>query len=113
MVENIVNDDLGRWILKQHEEARCEYPLTQTLKGTYRSRTIDRTFVDENGVRWVIDYKTGEHLGANLENFFNEETERYRPQLDQYAAFIKENGETRPIKKALYYPMHRKLIVVN
>ena len=31
---------------------------------------IDRTFIDEAGVRWIIDYKTSDHEGSDLENFF-------------------------------------------
>ena len=73
MLRNILDHDTGRWILKSHRDARCEYSLTQMKNDIYRSRIIDRTFIDENDVRWIIDYKTGEHMGANLENFFNNE----------------------------------------
>ena len=34
---------------------------------------IDRTFVDENNYRWIIDYKTGQHIGSDLEIFFKNE----------------------------------------
>jgi len=77
----------------------------------YQSRIIDRTFIDENDVRWIIDYKTGEHMGANLEIFFNNERDRYHNQLNQYENLFKQLGETRSIKKALYYPMHKELLV--
>ncbi|KMP11679.1 hypothetical protein UR09_02775 [Candidatus Nitromaritima sp. SCGC AAA799-A02] len=113
MIRNILDHDRGRWILHSHAEARCEYPLTQIKNNTYQSRVIDRTFVDEDGVRWVIDYKTGEHLGSDLQKFFDAEKKRYRGQLEQYETLLIKNGETRPIKKALYYPMHRKLLVLK
>jgi ATP-dependent exoDNAse (exonuclease V) beta subunit len=111
MLRNILDHDTGRWILQSHRDARCEYSLTQRKNDIYQSRIIDRTFIDENEVRWIIDYKTGGHLGANLETFFNNERDRYQNQLNQYENLFKQLGETRSIKKALYYPMHKELLV--
>ena len=111
MLRNILGHDTGRWILESHRDARCEYSLTQMKNDIYRSRIIDRTFIDENDVRWIIDYKTGGHMGTNLETFFNNERDRYHNQLNQYENLFKQLGETRPIKKALYYPMHKELLV--
>ena len=111
MLRNILGHDIGRWILEAHKDARCEYSLTQMKNNIFQSRTIDRTFIDEKNVRWIIDYKTGEHMGANLEDFFKNEKERYHNQLSQYEKLFKQLEETRPIKKALYYPMHKELLV--
>ena len=60
----------------------------------------------------IIDYKTGEHQGANLDHYFAEEKKRYKSQLDQYEELLKLKGETRPIKKALYYPLHKRLVTI-
>jgi ATP-dependent exoDNAse (exonuclease V) beta subunit len=111
MLRNILGHDTGRWILESHRDARCEYSLTQMKNNIYQSRIIDRTFVDKNNVRWIIDYKTGTHMGANLETFFSHERERYHNQLNQYENLFRQLGETRSIKKALYYPMHKELLV--
>ena len=46
---------------------------------------LDRTFVEGN-VRWIIDYKTGQHEGGDIDSFLASEVERYRPQLERYAA---------------------------
>ncbi|MFQ5449102.1 MAG: UvrD-helicase domain-containing protein [Nitrospinaceae bacterium] len=108
-LRNILQDETGRWILGHHEEAHSEYPLTGFINGRYVNKILDRTFVDQ-GIRWIIDYKTGQHLGSGLERFFEDETERYRPQLDQYQELLELKGESRPIKKALYYPLHLRLI---
>ena len=64
-------------------------------------------------MRWIIDYKTGQHMGADLEVFFKNEKNRYRPQLNQYENLFKLSGETRVIKKALYYPMHKELLLIE
>ena len=111
MLSNILNHPEGRWILESHKDARCEYSLSQIKNNIYQSRIIDRTFVDENNSRWIIDYKTGEHMGANLEKFLKNEKERYFNQLTQYEKLFKQLGEQRLIKKALYYPMHKELLV--
>jgi len=113
MLRNILSHDKGRWILKSHKDARCEYPLTQIKNNTYQSRMIDRTFIDGNNIRWIIDYKTGQHMGSNLEVFFKNEKDRYQDQLNQYETLFKMKDETRSIKKALYYPMHKKFLELD
>ncbi len=98
-------DPRGRWILDEaHAEAECEYALSGVLDGELISVRMDRTFVDEHGVRWIIDYKTGEHLGGSLDEFLDREVERYRPQLERYAALMARQ-ETRPIQLGLYFPL--------
>ena len=49
---------------------------------------VDRTFVAD-GVRWIVDFKTGTHEGADREGFLDREQERYRDQLERYAAFVR------------------------
>ena len=44
---------------------------------------IDRTFIDEEGIRWIIDYKSSDYNGNDLEQFLHKETENYRPQLEE------------------------------
>ena len=111
-LKNILEDETGRWILTAHEDSHSEYPLTGHIDNRYVNKILDRTFIDEEGVRWIIDYKTGEHQGADLEHYFEEEKNRYGPQLDQYEELLKLRGESRPIKKALYYPLHKRLIEI-
>lgn len=105
-IRNTLSDPKGQWILANHEEGRAEYPLTQFSENRFFRKIIDRTFV-ENDIRWIIDYKTSRHegKGMDLKEFLNNEVVRYKPQLDSYAIILKEHGEIRPIKKALYFPM--------
>ncbi|BAO44942.1 UvrD-helicase domain-containing protein [Thiolapillus brandeum] len=104
-VENTLASERGRWILDAgHQEAACEYPLTAMLEGRPRHMIVDRTFVDTDGLRWIIDYKTGHHEGTDVEAFLDREQERYCAQLEAYArAFRLMDG--RPLRLALYYPM--------
>jgi ATP-dependent helicase/nuclease subunit A len=105
-LSKVFEDERGLWILAPHEDARSEYPLTFFENNRYIRNVIDRTFVDE-GVRWIIDYKTGTHKGEgkSLELFLDNEVQRYKSQLDRYEAVLKKHGEKLPIKKALYFPL--------
>jgi ATP-dependent exoDNAse (exonuclease V) beta subunit len=67
---------------------------------------FDRSFVDEHGVRWVIDYKTSQHVGGGLEEFLEREVERYRPQLQRYAMLAQRLGP-EPVRVGLYFPLMR------
>ncbi|MBI2400593.1 MAG: PD-(D/E)XK nuclease family protein [Deltaproteobacteria bacterium] len=107
-----LEDEKGRWVLSTHEEAASELPLTAVVKGAIVRVVIDRTFVDNDGVRWVIDFKTGMHAGGSLDEFLESERERYKGQLAKYEAALRAFGETRPIKKGLYYPANRAWVEV-
>jgi ATP-dependent exoDNAse (exonuclease V) beta subunit len=111
-IRNILAHDKGRWILQDHQEQKAEYALTNFKDKVFKDKVIDRTFVDED-VRWIVDYKTGEHEGGNLKKFFEDEIDRYRDQLESYEQLIRLQGETRPIKKALYYPLHQCLVEIK
>jgi len=99
-------DPRGRWILQQARADFREYALSGDWQGDVARIVIDRSFIDEHGVRWVIDYKTSQHLGGGLEEFLDREVERYRPQLNRYAAFAKRLGP-EPVRLGLYFPLMR------
>lgn len=112
-LKNILKDETGRNILKRYENEETEIALTYREGRNFKTKIVDRTYVDEENVRWIIDYKTGEHKGGDIEKFFDGEKERYREQMETYAKLISLRGETRPIKKALYYPLHKRLIEIS
>lgn len=101
---NTLNDSRGRWILNRHHEGRSEYALTGVYRGAVVNVVLDRSFVDEDGVRWIIDYKTGHHEGRDLDEFLDREQERYRDQLERYAELMAQ-FEPRPIHLGLYFPL--------
>jgi ATP-dependent helicase/nuclease subunit A len=106
-IESALGDERGQWILSaRHEDAGCEVPVTAMIEGQLRRLVIDRTFIDEEGVRWIIDFKTGTHEGGDVARFLDEEEGRYRDQLARYAAAFRAL-EDRPVRTALYYPLVR------
>ena len=97
-------DARGRWMLDAQREARSELRLTGVIDGAIVNSAIDRTFVDAEGTRWIIDFKTGVHEGGEVERFLDSEQLRYRPQLERYAALM-ESLNPGPVKLGLYFPL--------
>ncbi|MGH8646627.1 MAG: 3'-5' exonuclease [Gammaproteobacteria bacterium] len=98
-------DRRGRWILNpEHQDAHNEYALGGVLGGEIVHAVIDRTFIDREGIRWIIDYKTGTHLGADPTAFIDNEQQRYQAQLERYAVLM-GGLEPRPIRLGLYFPL--------
>lgn len=104
-LKTTLEDERGKWILsEQHQQASCELAISGIRDGTMDHMVIDRTFVDDQGTRWIIDYKTGAHTGAGVDVFLDDEQERYRSQLERYAG-IMSKMESRPIRLGLYFPL--------
>jgi hypothetical protein len=64
---------------------------------------IDRVFEDAQGRRWIVDYKTSSHEGADVERFLADEEARYREQLERYATAL----AAPDAKRCLYFPLLR------
>jgi ATP-dependent exoDNAse (exonuclease V) beta subunit len=96
-----VTDTKGRWILQSRDvHEATELALTQRVKGSMKNNIVDRTFVDE-GVRWVIDYKTGAYEGDDIEAFIASKCREYSHQMERYDSLFQQ--ENLPIKKAIYF----------
>jgi superfamily I DNA/RNA helicase len=102
-----LDDVRGRWLFAAtHREAVSEFELTYRRNNRLLTLRIDRTFIAEDGTRWIIDYKTSEHQGSDLANFLAQEQVRYAEQLGSYAHVMHLLEPTRPIQLGLYFPMH-------
>jgi ATP-dependent helicase/nuclease subunit A len=100
-----LSDPSGRWLLSNtHAEAHSEWRLTGMHEGRVLSVIFDRMLIDAEGQRWVVDIKTSTHEGSGLEQFLESEAQRYRPQLERYAALAAQLG-TQPVRAALYFPL--------
>ena len=102
-----IQDDCGRWILDRHDNARSEFAITGIVDGKQQRMVLDRTFIDREGTRWIIDFKTSLHRGGDLNGFLDNEQMRYREQMTRYATLIKTLDHNKfPIHLGLYFPMH-------
>lgn len=105
MIERCIADTKGQWILHPHLEAQSEYALTALLDGKIKHIVIDRTFIDENGIRWIIDFKTAKPAeNQSIEVFLQTQYEKYKDQLELYERVFKQKNEMRPIRLGLYFP---------
>ena len=96
-LRNSIADQKGRWVLGPHHEASSEY----RVRTRNRSYVIDRLIRNANEIRWVVDFKTSRHEGADIEGFLDREQKRYAAQLDAYAAAL--GGASR----GLYFPLYK------
>lgn len=102
-LERTASSERGSWILAAHAEAQSEYPIAGVLDGDIIRGVVDRTFIDADGTRWIIDYKTSAHEGGGLQDFLDDQQRRYQDQLERYARLLVPLG--RPIRLGLYFPL--------
>lgn len=114
LVAQTLSCDIGQWILSSHPDSGVEMSLSCIEEGEVKRYVIDRTFLNvSDGIRWVIDYKTGEPAaGEDLSAFEARQTELYQGQLHQYAHLLERYfaSSEAPIKTALYFPATQRLV---
>ena len=104
-LQRTLADPRGRWLVGgRHRMAASEFRLSGLLDGRVVNVIFDRMLIDEEGVRWVIDYKTSTHEGGAIGAFLEQELQRYRPQLERYALLAAQLG-AEPVRTALYFPL--------
>lgn len=101
----VLGGERGRWLLAPHTRGDCELALSGVLDGQLVHAVIDRTFIDETGVRWIVDYKTSTPGQGDLNDFLSLEVERYRRQMTLYRRLFKELEPQIPLRAALYFPL--------
>ena len=100
----VLEDATGCWLLQDHREAASELQLTIHTPAGLEHVRLDRTFVADDGTRWIVDFKTSSHEGGARSAFLESEVERYRPQMERYAAAM-ATIDDRPIRVGLYFPL--------
>ena len=99
----------GQWVLQARAGANQEFAL-EFFDGDVKKRIIDRTFI-ENGVRWIIDYKTTQAVADLSEVALTQAAGEYQQQLAGYAALFEDEG--LPIKTAVFFVNIGRLIEVS
>ena len=100
-LRNAISDERGRWVLGPHPEARSEHRIRVAGAAGANTYIVDRIFRTAEDVRWIVDYKTSRHEGADREAFLDREQERYRAQLEAYARALAPGDATL----GLYFPV--------
>jgi ATP-dependent helicase/nuclease subunit A len=109
-LKNCLTDERGRWILGSTNEAAAELAVTAVVDGRPKRLKIDRTFV-QGEIRWLVDFKTTDIEGGDSERYFNDQVQKYRADLEQYARALRLL-DRREVRCALYFPLQKELRLV-
>lgn len=104
MIENCIHDVRGKWILHDHLDAHSEYAISTIIDNEIKNFIIDRTFVDDENVRWIIDFKTSTFTTGQLDTFLESEYEKYKGKMQSYYQAFQQKQENRAIHLGLYFP---------
>ena len=105
------NEDL-KWIFDNSiTDSRSEFSISAIQNGQPKTYIIDRTFIDKENIRWIIDYKTGNPDNQNEPEFVERQSKIHAPQLNQYKALFNKL-ESRKIKTALLFTAIPKLVEI-
>lgn len=95
-IQSTLKSPIGRQIFDStYTSAHNEWVLQYRTREGMKQIIIDRTYLDHQGIRWIIDYKLGEELSD------------YYEKLSLYAKIISqlEARDMRSIRCALYFPL--------
>ena len=101
VLKTLTNPKLN-WIFdNQNRESACELEIVRQKNGHLQKFIIDRTFIDQDEIRWIIDYKTSQRQPQQSESeFIQDQIKKYRPQLENYRCLL-QNTEKRTVRLAL------------
>lgn len=109
-IEAILKDPNAQWILSnKHREANSEFCLSKITEKGIRKHIIDRTFIDDSGTRWIIDYKSSAPTGTSVDAFIEAEWEHHAAQLKRYERLFSLQQE--PVKTGLYFTQIQRFVV--
>ncbi|MCP5327898.1 MAG: UvrD-helicase domain-containing protein [Sinobacteraceae bacterium] len=107
----VLADPQGRWLLDPaHREARSALGLSGLYTGRFTNVRVDRSFVDAQGQRWLIDYglsRPEDRLAGQqdtLEAWVAAELRRLGPSLRRAATLAHALGP-EPLRLAIYFPL--------
>ncbi|WEJ62067.1 UvrD-helicase domain-containing protein [Thiomicrorhabdus lithotrophica] len=102
-INHALNNAKVCWALQSNlPESATEYPLSSIEGDTVANHIVDRTFIDDEGVRWIVDYKTSVNDDEKVDTFIAYQTEKYQSQLERYGQLFAQI-EQRPQKWVLYF----------
>jgi len=113
-VRGFLEDPDGQWVLSpDHLESHSEAPFTGFYKELLVNVVIDRTFLDETGTRWIIDYKSSSKPESlTTEVFINQQLAWHRPQMEKYLTLLSA-WKPGPYKAAIYFTALSQLQVIK
>jgi len=101
------------WVFDHSQEKSvAEYELQSKNSDVTQNHIIDRSFLDFEDIRWIIDYKSAKKPDSILEEeFIAGQLNLYRPQLKRYHELFKDE-KNKGIKTALLFTSIPRLVEV-
>jgi ATP-dependent exoDNAse (exonuclease V) beta subunit len=75
------------------------------VSGKLQRHILDRSFIDAQGTRWIVDYKTSQVNGVAIDAFIANKRAQYYPQLERYRHLVQQLDPVHPIQTALFFPL--------
>jgi ATP-dependent exoDNAse (exonuclease V) beta subunit len=112
-LESCLADSETAWLFDPGlQDSRTEAPVSRLVAGRLQHFVIDRTFVDGEGTRWIVDYKTtSPEPDIEVEEFIVQQCQLHSVQLATYRSLF-EQIESRTIRTALLFTSLPKLVEV-
>lgn len=109
-----IEDEIESWIFDHSlKDSSCELEISQRTAFGSRKFIVDRSFIDKDDTRWIIDYKTARPAASqDLQDFINVQSQQHDEQLQNYKSLFEEM-ETRPTKIALFFTSIPRLVELN
>lgn len=108
-VANVQADESSHFLFHDYAIQQNEFSIAALEDGVVNTYRIDRTFVDSNNVRWVVDYKSTATRNENIDGFIDEQIQhRHKAQLENYGRLMSQI-DTRSIRLAVYFPLLKRL----
>ena len=107
----VTNSDLN-WIFDEsNNTSKSEFDISWSENGKVRTYIVDRTLIDSEGVRWIIDFKTGIPHDESIEEFIKHQTGLHKPQLQRYSEIFNKL-EQRKTKIAILLTSIPQLVTI-
>ena len=105
--------ELG-WIFDHSQtESVAEYELQSKGTDVIQNHVIDRSFIDLEGIRWIIDYKSTKKPDHTTENqFIVKQVALYQSQLQRYRNLFRTE-QNKGVKTALLFTNIPRLVEVE
>jgi len=117
MLERVLADPEGLWILGPHPDAASEFSLSTAAAAEIITVRADRIFragptphATGDECFWIIDYKTAAHGTAGLEAFLASQRDDYAAQLETYARVLGPVVGSSQVRVGLYFPALPRLL---
>lgn len=103
-LKNTMENEELDWIFDNAlRQSAAELAMQDHSSGFLQTHVLDRTFIDKDGLRWIIDYKSSAPLvGQARQDFLDEQAALYTAQLERYRGLF-ANEDNRGIRTALLF----------